>query len=145
MISLRLKKLRITHLIHSWRLCLVWFSPRLPSTWSISPSIEFHFFVNKIPKRYMNSSRTPTGRLSLKILQRIRCLILSTTVNNLPKIGSVKSQFKFLFLSVQGHFLKSHLTNHGSLIVFIVILRYFSWIKQAIPFNFLDIDDLILK
>ena len=30
------------------------------------------------------------------ILERISCLILRTTVNNLPKIGSVKSQFKFL-------------------------------------------------
>ena len=145
MISLTLKKLRIIHLIHLWQLCLMWFSPRLPSTWSIFSPNEFHFFVNKIPKHYTNSSRTPTGWLSLKILERICCLILRTTVNNLPKLGSVKSQFKFLFSSVQGHFLKSRLTNHGSLIIFIVISRYFSWIKQVIPFNFLNIDELILK
>ena len=127
------------HLIHSWRLCVVWFSPRLPSTWSISSSIEFHFFVNKIPNCNMNSSRTPTGRLSLKILERIRCLILRTTVKNLLKIGSVKNRFKLLFLSVQGQF--SEITpNHRSLIIFIVVLR----IKQAIPFNFLDIYELIL-
>ena len=101
--------------------------------------LPISFLVNKIPNCNMNSSRIPTGRLSLKILERIRCLIPRTTVNNLLKIGSVKSQFKFLLLSVQGQF--SEITpNHRSLIIFIVVLR----IKQAIPFNFLDIYELIL-
>ena len=75
----------------------------------------------------MNSSRTPTGRLSLKILEKIPCLILRATVNNLQKIGSVKSQ------------------AYRSLIIFIAVWRYFSWIEQAIPFNFLDIDEFIVK
>ena len=41
----------------------MWSSPRLPSTWSISSPIKFHFFVNKFPKQAPKLGTTST-RLS---------------------------------------------------------------------------------